>query len=213
METPDYIASLRLVGGDLSLDFVNTVDGAPGIEAYEDGFECLKSYGDLVCWGHHAGLLTGAEAEGLLRAGRERPSEAEAAHGRALAFRSALFRLFRSVALGEETPPESLEALRRAEAEALARATLTRDGDGGGFDWEWQQGEDLCGVLWPVAHSATVLLTSGPLDRLKSCVGCWWLFIDSSRNRSRRWCTMEDCGTHEKMRRYIERRAAKRKDA
>jgi len=210
VETPDYIASLRLVGGDLALDFVNTVDGAPGIEAYEDGFECLKGYGDLVYWGHHAGLLTEAEAEGLLREGRERRSEAKAAHERALSLRSDLYALFRAIAEGGSPGPESLEALRRAERDALARARLARAADGN-FSWEWRQGEDLDGVLWPVAHSATELLTSGPLDRLKSCVGCWWLFIDNSRNKSRRWCTMEDCGTHEKMRRYVARRAARRK--
>ena len=65
-------------------------------------------------------------------------------------------------------------------------------------------------MLWPVAHAATVLLTSGGLDRLKLCAGCHWLFLDASRNRSRRWCTMEVCGTHEKMRRYVAKRAARR---
>lgn len=212
METPDYIAGLRLVGGDLALDFVNTVDGAPGIEAFEDGFECLKGYDDLVCWGRHAGVLSDSEAEGLLRGAREHPSEAEAAYERAISLRSDLYALFRAIAFGGEAPPESLEAVRRAERDALARARLAPMGDGR-FGWEWRQGEDLDGVLWPVAHSAVGLLTGGPLDRLKHCVGCWWLFLDGSRNKSRRWCTMEDCGTHEKMRRYVERRSARRRDA
>src|SRR5215217_60996 len=57
--------------------------------------------------------------------------------------------------------------------------------------------------FWPVAHAATELLTSDGLDRLKLCVGCYWLFLDASRNRSRRWCAMEVCGTHEKARRYV----------
>jgi predicted RNA-binding Zn ribbon-like protein len=66
-------------------------------------------------------------------------------------------------------------------------------------------------VLWPVAYAATELLTSGPLGRVKNCAGCNWLFVDESKNRSRRWCSMEECGTHAKMRRYVARRAAKRK--
>jgi predicted RNA-binding Zn ribbon-like protein len=54
-------------------------------------------------------------------------------------------------------------------------------------------------------------LTSGPLGRVKGCAGCNWLFVDESKNKSRRWCSMEECGTHAKMRRYVARRAAKRK--
>jgi len=65
-------------------------------------------------------------------------------------------------------------------------------------------------VLSPVVHAAVELLTSGPLDRVKACAGCHWLFVDESKNRSRRWCTMEVCGTNEKVRRYLARRAAGR---
>ena len=88
------------------------------------------------------------------------------------------------------------------------RGKLARSDDG--FEWEWKDGRDIARMLWPVAHAATVLLTSEGLDRLKLCAGCHWLFLDASRNRSRRWCTMNDCGTHEKMRRYVAKRAARR---
>jgi predicted RNA-binding Zn ribbon-like protein len=197
------------VGGGLALDFVNTVDGTPD---GEPGFDCLGSYGDLVFWGHRLELLSDGETRHLLDLTKERSSEAEASHARALALRDDLYGIFRAVAEGESPAPERLEALRQAEREALAHARLT-PGDDGGFVWEWRQGEDLDGVLWPVAHAAVGLLTSGPLDRLKRCAGCHWLFIDESRNKSRRWCTMEDCGTHEKVRRYVARRAARRKEA
>jgi CGNR zinc finger len=60
--------------------------------------------------------------------------------------------------------------------------------------------------LWPLAHAAVELLTEGPLDLLKVCSGCRWLFLDQSKNRSRRWCSMEVCGTSAKKRRYVERR-------
>lgn len=209
METPEYIQRLRVVGGDLALDFVNTLDGAPD---GEPGFDCLGSYGDLVFWGHRLELLSEAEAHRLLDLAKEQSSESEDAHARALALRGNLYGIFRSLAEREIPAPERLEALRRAECEALAQARLA-PGDSGGFVWEWRQGEDPDGVLWPVAHAAVGLLTSGSLDRLKRCAGCRWLFIDESRNKSRRWCTMEDCGTHEKVRRYVARRAARRKGA
>jgi predicted RNA-binding Zn ribbon-like protein len=206
VETPDYIERLRVVGGNLALDFVNTVDGEPD---GPPGFDTLRSYEDLIAWGFHVGLLGEERARRLVREARERASEAEAVHARALELRDDLNDIFRAVARGTRPPFESVEALRRAESEALSRARLA-PGDGG-YVWEWPDERDLAGVLWPVAHAATGLLTSGPLDRLKACAGCWWLFVDESRNRSRRWCTMEECGTHEKVRRYLERRAAKRK--
>lgn len=207
METPDYIASLRVVGGNVALDFANTVDGEPDGEA---GFDNLRSYGDLVAWSLRVRLLSEEAARRLLREARKRPREAEALHDRALKMRDDIYRLFQAIARGEDPTSENTEALRRAECEALAHARLVPVE--GRFTWKWLD-SDLSKVLWPVAHAATELLTSGPLDRIKACVGCRWLFLDQSKNRSRRWCTMEECGTHEKVRRYLERRAAKRKKA
>jgi predicted RNA-binding Zn ribbon-like protein len=206
METPEHIERLRVVGGNLALDFVNTVEGEP---EEDPGFESLRSYEDLVAWGHRVGVLSEGRSLRLLREARERSSEAEATHARALELRDDLYELFRAVAGGMGPSPGSLEALRRAESEALSRARLA-PGEGS-FIWEWPDDTDLAGVLWPVVHAATELLTSGPLDRVKACAACRWLFVDESKNRSRRWCTMEVCGTHEKVRRYLERRAAKRK--
>ena len=206
METPDYIERLRIVGGNLALDFVNTVDGEPDGPT---GFDNLRSYEDLVAWGHRVGILSEERARRLLREARRRSSEAEAVHDRALELRDDLYELFRAIARGTGPSPGGLEALGRAESEALSRARLAPGEEG--FVWEWPDDGDLAVVLWPVVHAATELLTSGPLDRVKACVGCHWLFVDESRNRSRRWCTMEVCGTHEKVRRYLERRAARRK--
>jgi CGNR zinc finger len=111
-----------------------------------------------------------------------------------------------------QSPFEDVETLRRYECAAPARAALAPSG-GDGFGWTWELEDDLAGVLWPVAHSATELLVAGPLGRVKGCAGCNWLFVDESKNRSRRWCAMEECGTHAKMQRYVARRAAKRKSS
>jgi predicted RNA-binding Zn ribbon-like protein len=206
METPDNISALRVIGGNLALDFANTAEGTPDGEIERENF---LSYEDLVFWGYHVGILSGGDGERLLRKGRESPVEAHAVFARALGFRGHLYGLFRAVAEGKQPPAESVEALRRYECETLSHADLVPSG--GGFAWEWAVGDELAGVLWPIAHAATGLLTSGPLGRIKGCAGCNWLFVDESKNKSRRWCSMEDCGTHAKMRRYVARRAAKRK--
>lgn len=201
METPGYIAGLRIVGGHLALDFVNTVDGEPR-------FETLRGYGDLVAWSVRLDVLKADEGWRLVREANRRPEEAEAVYLDSLALRDALYGIFRAVAEGGDPPSRALKVLRGYACGALARGNLARGDDG--FEWEWKDGRDLARMLWPVAHAATVLLTSGGLDRLKLCAGCHWLFLDASRNRSRRWCTMEVCGTHEKARRYVAKRAARR---
>jgi predicted RNA-binding Zn ribbon-like protein len=206
METPGHISSLRVIGGNLALDFANTAEGTSEGEIEQ---EHLLGYEDLVFWGHRVEYLSAEDGERLLRKGDERPAEADTVFASALGFRGHLRGLFRAVAGGDNPPAESVEALRRFESEAISRAALVPTG--AGFVWKWALGEDLAGVLWPVAHSATELLISGPLGRVKGCAGCNWLFVDESKNRSRRWCAMEDCGTHAKVRRYVARRAAKRK--
>jgi predicted RNA-binding Zn ribbon-like protein len=206
MGTLDGIARMRLVGGSLALDFVNTRGGRPTPSA-ED--EVLHDYDGLVAWGRHVGMLTEAEARRLLRRARREPDEAQRAYQRAVYLRGYLYELFRAVAAGRPPPRRCTAALRGDEAEALGRAQLVR-GDGG-FRWSWARDDDLARPLRPVVHAAVALLTAGPLQRVKRCDGCGWLFIDESRNRSRRWCAMEDCGTAEKVRRYLARRAAARR--
>jgi predicted RNA-binding Zn ribbon-like protein len=201
METPVYIERLRKIGGNLALDFVNTEDGDPPAE-------CLQGYGDLVAWSVWVGLLSAEEGERLAEEAEGRPGEARAAYHDALTLRGALQGVFRTVAEDGDPASRDLEVLREHEREALSRAELVRDG--GGFRWEWRDPRDLFRILWPVAHAAAGLLTSGDLDRLKLCAGCYWVFLDASRNRSRRWCTMDVCGTDEKKRRYVAKRAAGR---
>ena len=63
--------------------------------------------------------------------------------------------------------------------------------------------------IWPVALSAAELLMLGDLGRVEECPGsdgCGWLFFDSSKNGRRRWCSMEGCGSRDKMRRLYARK-------
>ena len=78
----------------------------------------------------------------------------------------------------------------------------------GGYTWVWDEGgRALDSMLWPVARSAADLLTSGELQAVRQCAGraCGWLFLDTSRNRTRRWCDMSVCGNRAKARRHHER--------
>ena len=194
----------RLLGGRLCLDFVNTVDPRHGPRWRE----YLNSYADLVAWGVHAGAVTADEAVRLAREAAARPDAARAALHRAIDVREVLYRLFLAVATGASAEPADLSTLNEAYGAAMARARVIADGRR--FVWGWasdRQGLDR--VLWPVVRCAAELLTAEELRRVKACgerEGCGWLFLDTSKNSSRRWCSMEVCGTQAKLRRYRARR-------
>ncbi|MDG4798648.1 ABATE domain-containing protein [Micromonospora sp. WMMD1082] len=200
METAG-VTRMRLVGGNLALDFVNTRSGPPAGPPDDD---VLTGYPDLVAWARYAGALTEAEAATLHRLARDDPGRAQATLARSLRTRKQLDELFRALATGGRPSARALARLRDDEAEAIGHAQLEHEG---GYAWSWRHDGSLARPLRPVVHAAAGLLTTGPLDRIKGCGACRFLFVDESKNRSRRWCSMEDCGTTEKIRRYVARRA------
>lgn len=209
METSHYVEALRLDGGQLALDFVNTIGGLIDTTP-KPSEENLRSYGDLLAWSMRVEVLARPEAERLDRKARRDTAGADATLGEALALRELVYSVLRPVAEGAEPDPDLLDALRRRALEAERRATLVRDGDT--YRPRWAH-DELASPLDPLAYAAMELLTQGPLDQLKPCGRCRWLFLDRSKNQSRRWCSMEECGTHTKTERYVERRRARRRAA
>ena len=172
------------------------------------GPTALLEYEDLLGWAQRYGGLSDGDARALRRAARSDPGSARRAFDRALQLRQTLDAVFRAIADGAQPPATSTMQLSTAEVDALAHGQVVpRDG---GFGWAWIDATSLERPLWPVIHDAMELLLRGPLERVKACGGCRYLFIDESKNRSRRWCSMSTCGTHEKVRRYVARRAARR---
>ncbi|MEU8425503.1 ABATE domain-containing protein [Micromonospora sp. NPDC048835] len=203
METPEGVARMRLVGGNLALDFINTRTGPPVGDPDDD---VLTGYAELVAWGAYAGALSKPEAAALSRLSRDDPDRSQVAFARSLRIRDDLDEVVRAVAADRSPGASVLARLRDDEADALAHARLDR---GRTYGWTWRDDPTLDRPLRPVVHAAVNLLTAGALDRIKGCGGCRFLFVDESRNRSRRWCSMDDCGTSEKMRRYVAARRSR----
>ena len=202
-----HVADIGFMGGNIALDFVDTI-GGPLVAKPEPIDEFLRSYEDLVMFGLKTGTLSERAARRLRRAARDRPDEAEAVLARAREKRALIEAAFRPVSEGQEPPAAVLAELRDFAAEAIAHGELTRAEDG--FDWSWESSDELDTPLWPIAHAALELITEGPLDRIKSCGRCRWLFLDTTKNHSRRWCSTEGCGTDVKKERYVARRRARR---
>lgn len=203
--------SLPLIGGQLCLDFANTADW----HASEAPEELLRTYADLVAWGLHVPILSEEDAAALRRLASADPAAAEDALGRARELREAIFRIFTAVAQRCPVPMSDLALLNRALAAALPHRRLAASGQGrqGGAAciWHWEGlAAALDGILWPAAVSAAELLTAAELSRVGCCADerCGWLFLDTSKNGRRRWCSMEGCGNRAKARRHYQRQRA-----
>ncbi len=196
-------ATMKRVGGDPTLDFVNTVGGRVSGEVRADK---LAAFSDLVAWSRKGGLIGEAEARALLQAAARRPREAERLLSRARRLREALYAVLDALREGRRPRPADLEAVRDELAAARRHDRLVPVRDR--LEWRPDEGGGLEAVLWPICHAASSLLTSGELARLRQCGGtdCGWLFLDRSRNHSRQWCTMDDCGNVSKVRRFRQRR-------
>jgi predicted RNA-binding Zn ribbon-like protein len=199
---PDGIRELPVVAGHLALDFANTVDDPLGPLR----FDHIADYPRLLIWSKRLGLLTHEATSALHQMANEQPRRAAAAVRGAHALREAINETFGALADGD-TPAAGWEQLRSFVIAALQRAGVTSSAAGVSLTWDLTELES---PLWPVAEASYRLLTGPELNRLKRCVGCPWLFLDRSKNQSRRWCSMEFCGTDEKMRRYVTKRAERR---
>ena len=207
VETERVIDDVTFMGGHPALDFVDTLGGMRA-EHPEPEDEYLRSYEDLVTFGLKAGTLSERSARRLRRAAREQPREADAVLEAARRRRGLLDAAFRPISQGKPPPASVLAELRDFGAEAMASGELVASEDG--FEWSWERYEGLDMPLWPIAHAALELMAGGPLDRLKTRGRCRWLFLDTTKNHSRRWCSTEACGNEVKKERYVARRRARR---
>ena len=205
MNRPEVAAILEtsLHGNHVALDLVNTVDWRLAPER-ADHVDLLPDDEVLLVWGHRVGLLSDDELEEGLR---KLPVGATSAREKTVALREVLYSIFARVAGGEAPEDDDLGRLRDAFTDAVAHATL-RSTSEGALGWAFERGDVLDRVRWAVAASAVDLLTTGDLGRVKQCLdsGCGWLFLDLSKNASRRWCSMQGCGARAKMRRQYRRK-------
>lgn len=207
---PAFEARLNLKNDRLCLDFANTVSN----HASAEPGEYFKTYADLLAWAERAGLLPAPAVERLRALAERHPAAAEAVRAQAVELREAIYRLLLAHAdahaHAHTPPPGDLAQLNTALRTALAQARLAPTEAGYALDWDLADSDALDALLWPVAYSAADLLASPEqLARVGQCQddrGCGWLFLDLTKNHSRRWCAMDDCGNRAKAKRHYERK-------
>jgi predicted RNA-binding Zn ribbon-like protein len=186
----------------LCLDFCNS-----GQNAREpSGTEWITGFADFIDWLEAAEAITRDQATRLRRAAAASPRAAAQVWGRAIKFREALFRVLNAKAEGGAIAREDLSTIEAEHARAASFARLSRDGDG--YRWALDpSAAALDAAMQPLVESAVSLLTSAKMERLRRCGNstCYWLFLDETKNHSRRWCEMASCGNVVKVRRHREK--------
>jgi predicted RNA-binding Zn ribbon-like protein len=189
----------------LCLDFANTNAAA----RKGDGEDRLASPADLVAWLES----NGAGGRALRRALRTDPSLANRLLARAKRLREATYRAMSAIADGRSASDEDIDAVSKEARAARAAFKLVRDEEA--YKWElWTDEPESTLAL--IAISAAELLTGPDLHRVRECGNetCGWLFLDNSKNQSRKWCDMSDCGNKMKARRhYAKMKKAKKRSS
>lgn len=199
VETETQQPIFEFSGKNMCLDFCNTVNDRLG-NSY---LELLTSYDRLLLWGQEAHILTEEEAKGLEEEARYHKEEAAATLQRAIELREAIYRLFQATTQGASPAESDLIAFNSALSHAMVHSGIVQSSHG--FEWGWQpEKRKLDRPLWPVVRAAADLLTSEQLEDVRVCASdtCGWLFLDTSKNHTRRWCDMKGCGNRAKARKY-----------
>jgi predicted RNA-binding Zn ribbon-like protein len=188
----------------LCLDFANTVSGR---KIPERAVDHLRGYEDFVAFARQSGVLSSEQSEELLELARRKHRLADAALRRALIYRESVFRGFSALAAGTPPEHEDMQQINDSALEALNHRQLEPANGQYRWKWHWNGKNALDSILWPIAQSAADLLTSRELQAVRMCEApeCAWLFLDQSRNRTRRWCDMKVCGNRQKARRHYQR--------
>jgi predicted RNA-binding Zn ribbon-like protein len=173
----------------------------------------LRAYPDLLRFARSAGVLTAAEARTLRRWAAAHPRAARTALAHAAEVREAIAAVLQALVGSKPIPAAPLARVELACREAsTARALRPLDGSA---EWVWRElRPEPARPAWAAALEAARILTSPEESaRVRQCADdeCGWFFLDTSRNRTRRWCSMKVCGNRNKVRRFYERTAARRK--
>ncbi|MGO9434105.1 MAG: CGNR zinc finger domain-containing protein [Terracidiphilus sp.] len=194
----------ELIAGDPALDLVNTLDWrfrASGAE------ELLTSYGDLIGFCEQSGVLTAKQVRSLRREVSASAGEKVLRAVREL--REAASEFLYAELEGRKAAVATIVALEGIFKDARRHQRLRRGG--ATLQWDWPEGEVAADLpVWVLALRAEELMTSERIEALRECgnAECRWLFLDTSKNHTRRWCDMKVCGNRMKARRFKASHAA-----
>ncbi|NWA28166.1 CGNR zinc finger domain-containing protein [Pseudomonas gingeri] len=182
------------VAGHLVLDFLNTVDfGGRG-----SSHNRLTSYSTVLTWALAANLINEAEFDLLSSEAEVAPYESEKALADLVSWREAAFRSLAILIQNEGPPEDDWKTIELSIQKAISTAAL-RFHESGTVRWGTTPSSlGLETIGQRLALGLNELLSGALVAKIKQCEGCTWLFIDTSKNHKRRWCSMATCGSRTK---------------
>jgi len=200
-ESEKYGFPLKLDEAWLCLDFANVI----GWFLQEQSANKL-TYLHLLGWAKQAQVIQEKTFEKLQHQAKQSPKKTKQAIQKVLALREITYQILSAHIWKKPPTAKNLSSLNLLLSETLQHAQVASDQEK--FVWSWTDSDThLESPLWPVVRSVAELLTSDDLRRIGQCSSdnCPWLFYDTSKNHSRRWCSMKMCGNVAKARRHYTR--------
>lgn len=195
--TRHQFKSEDFVGGSIVLDFINTVTARDS-----DPVDWLDGFASFLDWGFAAGLLNAERQVALHHWAALEPGRAIEEFERIKRFRAALFETFAALSRAAQPPSVPLSAIEQEWKSAVAASHLSASSDGASI--RVGTGADLATPRYELVLDAVSYLLRRESAPLKMCAGpdCAWLFLDLSKSRRRRWCSMRTCGNTAKARQH-----------
>jgi predicted RNA-binding Zn ribbon-like protein len=195
------IDQMRLDGGVLCLDFVNTVpDRMDGTNR-----DHLGNFNDLIYWAKKAKIVDGNTLATLEKEGNLNDRKTRDFFSEAISLRSLIYSIFQPLAHQQKVKPADLESFNKFVTRYFSLLGLSTQKDKFVEKWNFES-HPFYAVTGPIIKSAYELLLSDKLSRVKECGNCGWLFLDTTKNGRRRWCSMQDCGSSVKALEYYYRK-------
>jgi predicted RNA-binding Zn ribbon-like protein len=186
------------VGGHLVLNFVNTCGGT----GKDRDVERWANWSDAFDWAAGNGVVDSIDRR-LFEKARSRKGHRPSDLLKDLTeLREAAHSVFSAIAGGVLPPETARSRLEGSIVEAMSHSTLWIEGRA---PVRWAVCPEKAGsalIKDRLAIAASELLSQPVLSNVRECGACSWLFLDLSRSRSRRWCSMATCGNRAKAQRH-----------
>ena len=190
----NYSGTYKLVGEEISFDLINTISW-PGTEWEHDWLDQPENF---ILWAVATGIIKNSKAK-LFAAKPKTWLTKEIKY--VYSIRHELVKTLTPLAFNKNPSEDSIKKLNTL----IHQINDHRSIDFKTHKWVWKDPLSFKEILAPVIWNAGEVLTEKEHARIRHCPSCNWIFYDNTKNSSRRWCDMNDCGSRDKSLRYYHR--------
>lgn len=189
----EKIDNITICGGALSIDFINTVKDRITIPLPD----YLDNFPDLLYWALRLEIIDTELFKKIEVNAARHPKKAIAFLNKAISTRELLYQVFHSIYQQKIISQALLDEFHKLTAQCFPFLKLKQEDKTFRQYWDFEDGSFMY-ILAPIVKDSYELLLHAQSERLKECPKCAWLFLDTTKNGKRRWCSMKTCGSNVK---------------